>query len=173
MGGYLESYGAGTQKRDKTVHAIIKWGLTGLGAAAILLFTYHYVIPNRTEQAAVKRFFQLLSAGDYNAAYALWGCTDASPCREYPMKSFMEDWGPQALPISSFEVLSGESCGSGVIVDVDAGKAGDRKIWVERQTQILGALPPNISELGRCPQGDHIYDFVRDLKYRLHGRKFK
>ncbi|MGD0496966.1 MAG: hypothetical protein ABSC23_00865 [Bryobacteraceae bacterium] len=173
MGGYLDNYGVATAKRERVVHRIVKWSLLVLATAAVLLFIFQYVIPNRAEQASVNRFFRLLAARDYKQAYAMWGCTDAAPCRDYPMTSFMEDWGSPALTTGSFEVLSGETCGSGVIVDVDAGKAGDMKVWVERKTQILGSLPPNVSALGRCPQGNRIYDFVRDLKYRLRGRAYR
>jgi hypothetical protein len=86
----------------------------------------------------------------------------------------MQDWGPPAVSIGNFEVLDGESCGSGVIVDVDAGAAGDKKLWVERDSLVLGFTPPwpNVSP-GQCPQGNRIADFVRNLKYRLHGRTYK
>ena len=173
MGGYLDSYGVATEKRDRVLHRIVKWSLLALAAAAILLFFSHYIVPNHAEQTAVDRFFQFLAARDYKQAYAMWGCTDAKPCRDYPMKMFMDDWGPPALTVAGFTVLSGESCGSGVIVDVDAGQAGNRKVWVERKTQALGSLPPDAAALGRCPQGDRIYDFVRDLKYRMRGRTYK
>jgi hypothetical protein len=173
MGGYLSSYGAGTEKRENAMHATIKWSLIALAAVCITLFTIYFVFPNRSEQAVVRQFFQLLAARDYKAAYALWGCTDAQPCRNFDMTAFMGDWGPPALTVGDFDVLSGESCGSGVIVDVDAGKGLDKKLWVERKTHILGELPPNIADLGRCPRGNRIYDFVRDLKYRMHGRTYK
>jgi hypothetical protein len=128
------------------------------------------VIPNRGEQKRVESFFQLLAAHDYKPAYALWGCTDATPCRDYPFQSFMRDWGPEAAPVTGAEVLDGETCGSGVIVTADAGKAGEKKLWVEKQTQILSFLPPGID---RCPQGNHIYDWVRSLRYKLHGKTFR
>jgi hypothetical protein len=173
MSGYLDTYGAADQKREKTVHAILKWGGLILAVALVVWFVFHFVIPNRSERADAKRFFQLLEARDYKQAYAMWGCTDAKPCPSYPFESFMQDWGPQATPVTSVDVLDGESCGSGVIVDVDAGKAGDRKLWVERKTGILGSLPPNVAEIGRCPQGNRIYDWVRGLRYKMHGKKFQ
>jgi hypothetical protein len=173
MGGYLSNYGAGTEKRDRVVGTLVRWALIGVAAGGILAFTFTYVIPNRGEQAMVRDFFQYLAARDYKSAYALWGCTDAKPCRDYPTARFMEDWGPAALSVSTIDVMSGESCGSGVIVDTDLGKAGNRRLWVETSDRTIGVLPPNIAELGRCPQGNRIYDFVRDLKYRMHGRTYK
>ena len=89
------------------------------------------------------------------------------------MAAFMQDWGPQTAPVTSVDVLDGETCGSGVIVDVDAGKAGEKKLWVERKDGTLGFLPPTVAEIGRCPHGNRIYDLVRDLRYRMHGRKFQ
>ena len=80
------------------------------------------------------------------------------------------DWGPQAVPTGVFQVLDGESCGSGVIVDIDAGKAGDKRLWVERKDGSLSFPPPGME---RCPQGNRIYDFFRDLRYRMHGRTFQ
>ena len=89
-----------------------------------------WFLHNRSEEGQVKQFLALLKAGDYKGAYALWGCTDTQPCRDYPMKAFMEDWGPQTVPPDNFRVLDGDSCGSGVIVDADLGKAGDKRLWV-------------------------------------------
>jgi len=173
MSGYLDNYGAADAKREKTLHGILKWGGLTLATVLVVWFVFHFVIPNGSERAQVKQFFQLLEARDYKQAYAMWGCTDAKPCRSYPVASFMQDWGPEAAPVTSVDVLDGESCGSGVIVDVDTGKAGDRKLWVERKSGILGSLPPNIEEVGRCPQGNRIYDWVRDLRYKIKGKTFK
>jgi len=170
MAGYLDTYGAGEEKRAKFTRSIALWGGSAFGVAAILFFVFHFVIPNRSEQANVKRFFQRLAAHDYKQAYASWGCTDEKPCPEYPPAAFMRDWGPQTVPLGAFEVLDGESCGSGVIVDVDTGKAGDKRLWVERKDGILSFPPPGMD---RCPQGNRIYDFFRDVRYRMHGRTYQ
>ena len=170
MSDFLETYGAGDERRATIVKraAILLAGLLVL--AGILFYCFHTF---RQERQA-KRFFQLLATHDYKQAYALWGCTDASPCRDYPMTSFMQDWGPPGVSIGNFEVLDGESCGSGVIVDVDAGAAGDKKLMVERDSLVIGFLPPWPGVVpGQCPQVNRIADFVRDLKYKLHGRTYK
>ena len=173
MSGYLDNYGAADAKREKTVHGILKWGGITLVTVLVASFVLYFVIPNGSQKSDVKRFFQLLQARDYKQAYAMWGCTEAKPCRTYSLEAFMQDWGPQATPVTSVDILDGETCGSGVIVDVDAGKAGDRKLWVERKTGILGSLPPNVEEVGRCPHGNRIYDWVRGVRYKLKGRKFQ
>ncbi len=159
MSGYLENYGAGDERREKIVKTSAISVLAVLVAAALVYVFFH----NYPEERQAKRFFELLRAQDYKAAYALWGCTDAKPCRDYPMTEFMKDWGQP--PVSTVEVLDAESCGSGVIVDVDAGKAGDKKLWVERSSHVL-TYPP----FERCPQGNRIHDFWRNIRYRLRGR---
>jgi hypothetical protein len=161
MAGYLENYGAGEERREK----ITKTAVISVLAALLVALLAYAVFHNYPEEREAKRFFELLQAKDYKAAYALWGCTEAKPCRDYAMPEFMKDWGPAQAPVSSIDVLDTESCGSGVIVDVDAGKAGDKKLWVERDSRIL-SFPP----FERCPQGNRIHDFWRNIRYRIHGR---
>jgi hypothetical protein len=151
MGGFLEQYGAGDERRGKIVKRVVISLVALLVVAGLLFYCFHTF---RQERQA-KRFFELLAAHD-------------------PMTSFMQDWGPPAVSVSRFEVLDGESCGSGVIVDVDAGAAGDKRLWVERDSLIIGFTPPwpNVAP-GQCPQQNRIYNWVRDLKYRLHGRTYQ
>jgi len=40
--------------------------------------------------------------------------------------------------VRNFSILDAESCGNNVIVDADLGAAGDRKLWVNRNT--LGSV---------------------------------
>jgi hypothetical protein len=163
MAGYLDQYGVGEERREKITKRIVI-AVAAVLVAAGLLYTFFHNYP---EERQVKRFFDLLGARNYQAAYVLWGCTDpgARACRDYPFADFMKDWGPDVNPVSGADVLDGESCGNGVIVDVDAGKAGDKKLWVERETRIIG-FPP----FERCPQGNRIHDFWRNIRFRLHGR---
>lgn len=161
MSGYLENYGAGDERREKIIKTSVISVLAVLIAAGLVYIFFH----NYPEERQARHFFELLRSGDYKDAYALWGCTDAKPCRDYPMAEFMKDWGPTLPPVSDVDVLDAESCGSGVIVDVDTGKAGDKKLWVERGSHEL-SFPP----YERCPQGNRIHDFWRDIRFRLHGR---
>jgi len=109
MSDFLEQYGAGDERRGQIVKRIAI-SLAGLLVVAGFLF---YCFHTFRQERQAKRFFQLLATHDYKQAYALWGCTDASPCRDYPMTAFMQDWGPPGVSIGNFEVLDGESCGSG------------------------------------------------------------
>ena len=161
MAGYLENYGAGDERREK----ITKTAVSSVAALLVLAGLAYVFFHNYPEERQAKRFFELLRSQDYKDAYALWGCTESTPCRDYMMAEFMKDWGPEQGPVSEVDVLDAESCGSGVIVEVDAGKAGAKKLWVERDTKVLG-FPP----FERCPQGNRIHDFWRNLRFRMRGR---
>ena len=163
MAGYLDQYGVGEERREKIIKRVVIAVVVILAVSGLLYVFLH----NYPEERQAKRFFALLQARDYKAAYALWGCTEptAKACHDYPFTEFMKDWGPDVSPVNNYDVLDGESCGSGVIVDVDAGKAGDKKLWVERDTLFLG-FPP----FERCPQGNRIHELWRNIRYRLRGR---
>jgi len=178
MPGYLDQYGAGDERRARNIKIVILSVLALVAASGIL----YYFLHNYSQERQAKRFFQLLEAHDYKSAYALWGCTDARPCSGYPMDAFLRDWGPP-VAVNGFTVLDGESCGNSVIVDVDAGAAGDRKLWVNRDT-LEFSLPPNdkgcvqayVDQNGNLfyqPQHTRIYNWFRNLKYKLHGRKYQ
>jgi hypothetical protein len=163
MAGYLDNYGAGEERREK----IAKWVLVSVLVIVIGGALLYGVFKDYPEERQAGRFFRLLEQHNYQAAYALWGCNrpDAPACHDYPFPDFMKDWGPQAATITGADVLDGESCGSGVIVEVDAGKAGDQKLWVERNSHFLGFAP-----FDRCPQGNRIHDYWRNFRFRLQGR---
>jgi hypothetical protein len=161
--GYLDKYGAGEERREK----ILKWIVVSVLVVLIGGGILYGLFRDYPEERQAGRFFELLQAQNYQAAYALWGCSTptAAACHDYPFADFMKDWGPDAAPVSKSEVLDGESCGSGVIVDLDGGKAGEKKLWVERSTHFLG-FPP----YERCPQGNRLHDLWRNVRFRLQGR---
>jgi len=137
MAGYLDQYGAGDARRIK----IMK--IAAIAVAAIiliggpLLFIFH----NYRQESQVKQFFKLLDAHRYQEAYALWGCTDAHPCKGYSMDSFLADWGPGKADVSNFRIERSRSCGSGVILTVDFDKNRQEKLWVERDSLTIGFSP--------------------------------
>jgi hypothetical protein len=165
MAGYLDQYGAGDERRAKIVRNLAIAVVLLLVAGSVLLYIFH----NHRQERQVQRFFDLLDGRDYQGAYALWVRTD-SDRRGYPFSAFMQDWGADAVPPGRFEVLDGESCGSGVIVDVDTGKAGGKRLWVEREDLVIGFPPPGME---RCPHRNRIADWLRGIKYRLHGRTYQ
>ena len=75
MGGFLEQYGAGDERRGKIVKRVVISLVALLAVVGLLFYCFHTF---RQERQA-KRFFELLAAHDYKQAYALWGCTDANP----------------------------------------------------------------------------------------------
>jgi hypothetical protein len=165
MAGYLDQYGAGDARRTRVIRNIVIISVVALALAGVLLYVFH----TYRQEKQVARFFDLLGRHDYQAAYALWVRTDADR-QGYPYDAFMKDWGPDAFPVGKVEVLDGESCGSGVIVDVDTGKTGDKKLWVERDSLVISFPPP---DMDRCPHRNRIADWLRGMKYRLHGRTYQ
>ena len=84
MGGYLDTYGAGDERREKIIKIIVFSLIAMIVIGGPLLFIFY----DYREENQVKRFFRLLEAHDYQAAYALWGCTEAKPCSGYPDVGF-------------------------------------------------------------------------------------
>lgn len=148
MAGYLDSYGATDLKRERrTKRTLLILGIAlAAGLAAFLFFR------NYQEKRAVSRFFDALKAGNHAEAYRIWGCTPATPCRDYSFEKFMEDWGPQGTyaNVQAARITTVDSCGTGVVMTVQYPNAEAFGIWVERDTHTLGFSP-----WYRCP-GRHL-----------------
>ena len=142
MAGYLDQYGKGDERREKTIKTIVYSAIALVVIGGPLLFIFH----NFRQEQQVKSFFKLLAEKNYKAAYALWGCTDTKPCTGYSMQSFMEDWGPQKTDPSSYRIEKSRSCGSGVILTVDFDKNRKEALWVQRDDLVIGFSP-----LPGCP----------------------
>jgi hypothetical protein len=163
MAGYLDEYGAGDERRARIIKTIVV-SVVGL---AILCGLFYFFFRNYRQEQQAKRFFELLEAHNYEAAYNLWNPSEQDR-RDYPMPSFMRDWGPPGVDVKNFSILDAESCGNNVIVDTDLGNAGDKKVWVNRQTLELSFGPYQF-----CPQQNRIYNLYRNVKYQLRGRTYK
>jgi len=146
MAGYLDQYGAGEERRGKIIKTVVLSLLAIIVIGGALLFNFH----NIREERQVSKFFKDLGAHDYKAAYALFGCTDATPCRYYPFDKFMEDWGPSSgrTGFENARITRSRSCGSGVLLTVDFGNNRQEKLWVERKDMSVG-FPP----VQGCPAG--------------------
>jgi hypothetical protein len=144
MAGYLDHYGAGEERRERLVKRVVLTTLAVVIAAGVLFL----IFKNYRQEHVVNRFYDLLAHKDYRSAYALWGCTAAAPCPNYPMNAFMQDWGPQSEHANpaSFHISKTRSCGSGVIVTVDSNKQQEDKLWVQRNDLTIGFSP-----LPGCP----------------------
>jgi hypothetical protein len=149
MAGYLEQYGAGEEQRERRAK-IVKIVAIALVAVVLISSALFFNFHNYREERQVKQFLSRLDARDYKAAYALFGCTDASPCRYYPFDKFMEDWGPDSghPGFAGARITRSRSCGSGVLMTVDYGQNRQEKLWVERRDMSIG-FPP----VQGCPAG--------------------
>ena len=139
MAGYLANYGAGDEQREKLIRRLII-------AVAVVVVTggiLYYFLKDFRQERQTRMFFALLEKHDYQSAYQLWGCTESKPCRDYPFKDFMDDWGPKSAraDVGAYHIKKSRSCGSGVIITVDFGKNQQEKLWVERDDLTIGFSP--------------------------------
>jgi hypothetical protein len=146
MAGYLDTYGAGVDRRIK----IIKTSVISLVSLAVLAGILMFVFHNYREEQRVKQFLAALAAKDYKAAYVMFGCTDAKPCTAYAFDKFLEDWGPSSehANVANARVTRSRSCGTGVLLTVGYGPNREEKLWVERKDMSIG-FPP----FEGCPAG--------------------
>ena len=68
-------------------------------AALILALVAYLFYHNRAEKKTVEHFLAQVNAHDYKDAYITWGCTEATPCRNYDFARFLEDWGSRQKPL--------------------------------------------------------------------------
>jgi len=144
MSGYLEGYGAGEDQRER----IIKRVVLAVVSVAVLGAVAWFLFRNYREEKQVAAFLELLRNKDYQAAYGLWGCSETTPCREYPFDKFLEDWGPKSQhadlsamrPPATIYALSRRSCRGGIIKTLEFPQ--DKVLlWVERKDLTLGYAP--------------------------------
>jgi hypothetical protein len=158
MGGYLDHYGIGDERREKRNKLFLIAGACLL----LLLFLWFFffvwdktevlraepvarlaqIVRNHRQESRVKNFIELLQRQDYKGAYALWSCTDEHPCRDYAFTEFMKDWGPASpRAAAQYTIPKSRSCGSGVIVTVDSGSRQEDPLWVQRSDLTIGFSP--------------------------------
>lgn len=142
MASYLEEYGQAERQHQKRVQ-IFKWSAGLILFGALSGFILYSVFQNYSEEQQVKHFVELLRKKDFQSAYKMWGCTDATPCRDYSFDKFMEDWGPSSPHADAVgaKVEDGDSCGTGVVVPVDFKGTEPVPLWVERGNKVIGFSP--------------------------------
>jgi hypothetical protein len=157
---FLEGYGVRDARRERAIKSIIAAVLV---AAVVGVFLYFF-FRDRTEKQSVQQFLQHLRSGDYKAAYALWGCTEASPCRSYPFEEFMKDWGPQSphANISQARIAGGQHCTGGVIQVLEFPGNEQVQLLVGRREQAIGFNPWPIDIHPSDTRG-RIRHWMRDL----------
>jgi len=154
MSSYLETYGASEELRARRIR-LIKIASVVLVCVLVASLTLYALLKNRSEEQQAKLFVHLLADHNYSAAYRLWGCTEKTPCPNYPIGTFLADWG-QGSPHadeSSADIGLSQSCGSGVVIRLDYKGTSEQPVplWVERQSKIISFAP-----WPECP-GRHLH----------------
>lgn len=145
MSSYLEGYGETQARRSRKLRWLI---LTPL-VAIILGIALYFQFRDFSEQRRAKHFLSLLESKDYKAAYALWGCTDQTPCPQYAFDEFMEDWGPNG-PLkkpAEARIVDHKGCKGGVINIVRTPGQDDIQLWVDRRTGEIGFAPWRLKQV--------------------------
>lgn len=139
MAGYLEGYGAGAERRLK----MIRWTVISVVVVLVIGTALYFRFRDWAEEKQTKQFLADLQAKDYKSAYALWGCTEAHPCKQYAFEKFMEDWGPKSphANVEQAKLAKSKSCAKGVIQFLEFPGQEEVQLWVERKDQTLGFAP--------------------------------
>ena len=153
MSGYLETYAASEQHRAR-VFKIVKVVSIILACALVAGLILFGIFRNYSEEQRTKTFLSLLNGHNDTAAYAMWGCTEAHPCPEYPFSKFEEDWGPVSGHANEKVAHIGlaQSCGSGVLIRVDyTGSEEPVSLYIDRDSGTISFAP-----WPECP-GRHLH----------------
>lgn len=143
--GYLDAYGAGDERRNRTILYLILGSLLAL----IILFFLWLHFRDYTEQKRVSLFLDQLRRQDFQAAYQSWGCSQTAPCRDYSFEKFMEDWGPKSPYANAANLSEGKtySCDTGIIETLHYPGKDDVNLWVDRKTPAVAFAPWNIKSI--------------------------
>jgi len=137
MGGYLQHYGVGEERRNR----IIKWIIVGCIAVLVASWIIYLVFHDYSEKRTVESFLAQVNAHDYQGAYKDWRCTDATPCPNYDYQRFLEDWGPAKKITSPWQIASVDGCKTFVTVNVKADGAELQSLGVQRGTSTIMYAP--------------------------------
>jgi hypothetical protein len=144
MSAYLEGYGAGEERRARIIRSILISAVVlivgGLGA--------YFGLRNFSKRQKLDSFIQHLQNKDYKAAHALWGCTDATPCRDYNFERFLRDWGPEspAANAASARLITRATCGgifsvTGILRIYRFDPDYEVALWVDAKDGNVGFAP--------------------------------
>jgi hypothetical protein len=155
MAGYLDTYGAGEEQRERLIKRIIVLTLIVVVVGGGLYLWFR----NWRQEQVVKQFLVLLQDKRYQEAYAMWGCTQEHPCKYWGPEKFTEDWGPASpySDVASIKIVHEDPCGNGVVFDIASSKLPEQGLFVDKETNTLSYAPA-----ARCP-GRHlqIWEFLK------------
>jgi hypothetical protein len=144
MPGYLDSYGAGEDRRNR---------IAIRAAAAILSISLFgslgwYLLKNHHQEGVVKDFIAALRSGDLPSAYRIWGCTPQKPCSGYDFRKFSGDWGPAGVSkpgdtpdLNVLALSDSQSCNNGVLLTLEVNSGRTEKLWVDKSSDAIGYAP--------------------------------
>lgn len=144
MPAYLEGYGAGEERRAKIIRTIL------ISAVLLLVggLAGYFGLRNFSKRQKLDAFIEYLQKKDYKAAHALWGCTDATPCRDYNFERFLRDWGPEspAANAASARLISRATCGgifevTGILRVYRFDPDYEVALWVDAKDGNVGFAP--------------------------------
>jgi hypothetical protein len=144
MPGMLEEYDASGARRAKVVRTI------ALAASVSLLLGLagYFGLRNLPKRQKLDSFIRRLQAKDYKAAYALWGCSDQKPCRDYSYERFLRDWGPEspAANASQATLENKATCGgifspTGILRVYRFGPEYTANLWVSSEDGNISFAP--------------------------------
>jgi hypothetical protein len=136
MSSILDNYGAADARRERVVRNV----LIAVVSVAVIGGLLWFFFRDFREEARVREFLSLLERKDFPSAYAMWGCSQAKPCRDYSFEKFLQDWGPASDAAAGVQRAKVKSCNSGII-QVLRIKGQDVNLYVNRATQELSYSP--------------------------------
>jgi hypothetical protein len=155
VAGYLDAYGVADERRSRLRKRIALWGIAALLVGTVLYYTFR----NWSEEQQVKKFFALLDQKKFQDAYAMFGCTQDTPCKYYSADRFVEDWGPASpyANTANIRTLHEDVCGTGVVFNIQAPNTESIGLYVDKNSKQVSFAPWQ-----RCP-GPHlqIWEFLK------------
>jgi len=162
MESYLESWAAIEERKARNRERLKRGAIAMVCVVVVALFLYA-IFKNRHQEQQVKIFLRHLENHQYQDAYRMWGCSEQTPCRDYALPKFMEDWGPNspyANPASARIGLS-QSCGNSAFIRLEYPKAEAVGLMVDRSTEVITFAP---SDWVECPGRHwHFWEFIKGL----------
>jgi len=141
MPGYLDTYGAGEEERNR----IVIRSVVAVVVTAVVVLLGWYLLKNHHQEGIVKKFLGDVRRGDLQAAYRDWGCTASSPCSGYAFDKFQQDWGSAAKDGAPdpgvLAITDSESCGSGVLLTVKVNPERQEELWVDKGGDAISFAP--------------------------------
>ncbi len=139
MSGYLDEYGVADERRERILKRLAIVAVFAISFGAILYFQFR----DYREERRLDQFLSLLEAQDYEAAYALWGCTEQTPCPQYPYAKFLEDWGAHARygDLAGVSEERTRSCAEGIIRTLRYPSGEEVWLYVDRQQRVISFSP--------------------------------